>query len=507
MAPGEDDDRADEGTAFMAGAAATRPALFREPSVRGLAVLAASFCCLFGGWVPMETLLSTYEGALGYLSMTLVYLAVIPGSFFTPWVLARTGDARVAMALAAAPYTAFAAALLAMELGYFTRGELLLPCAVGVGLGCGVLWGSQGVLIKQFSLLHDHARPGGGGSLGLFTGVGQGSSNLGGLLALFISSVLSQLRLERRALYLVLFLLLAAGNTLLFLLPDAAGLLRTNLGHQPGPGGGGGSSVGAIPRLLRASPALRWLQFAMLSHGYANAFMSGSFTADVIAPTLGEGWIGHVMAVRGLAAVLSGVAFGHLSDRVGRFRTYMLSLSCEGVLALFCTLGSFSGSAGPGGGGPPFALVFVLVVFMGVGNTGSQTMMKAIIGDLFDDVQTVRWTPLHAAPQAHASVSVLRMVSLRVLATGATARASGCRPTCFGPPSRAPRASSWARPSASAPRRLVCWSFGSERGSARWLLAAPFVQVMILGNCFIDILMLVVDFVSCPRALLHHFCE
>ena len=38
----------------------------------GLGVGGRSVCCLFGGWVPLETLLSTYEGALGYYSLMLV---------------------------------------------------------------------------------------------------------------------------------------------------------------------------------------------------------------------------------------------------------------------------------------------------------------------------------------------------------------------------------------------------------------------------------------------------
>ena len=394
----------DEGAALMGGAAVVPPATrrsgcgwLREPSVGGLVVVVLSFCCLFGGWVPLETLLSTYEGALGYYSLMLVYLAVIPGSYFAPWAMARTGDARKAMALSALPYVCFAAALLAMECGFFRRGELLLPCAVGVGLGCGVLWGSQGVLIKQFSMLHDlsHPNPDGRGSLGLFTGVGQASSNVGGLLALFGSSVLSQLKLQRRTLYLVLFLLLAVGNVLLLLLPNAAKLLRTHpraKAHpEAGKAKGGSSSAGAIPRLLRRSLVLRWLQLPMASHGYANAFMSGSFTADIIAQKLGEEWVGHVMATRGVAGVLSGVALGRLSDRYGRFRCYLISLSCEGVLAIACSLGGFGAEGAAeaeGGAGRPFTTVFALVLFMGVGNTGSQTMMKAIIGDLFDAEET-----------------------------------------------------------------------------------------------------------------------
>jgi hypothetical protein len=30
-----------------------------------------------------------------------------------------------------------------------------------------------------------------------------------------------------------------------------------------------------------------------LSSGYANAFMSGSFTLDVVTPTLGPAWVGY----------------------------------------------------------------------------------------------------------------------------------------------------------------------------------------------------------------------
>ena len=89
--------------------------------------------------------------------------------------------------------------------------------------------------------------------------------------------------------------------------------------------------------------------------------------------------------------MLSGVALGRLSDRYGRFRCYLISLSCEGVLAIACSLGGFGAEGAAeaeGGAGRPFTTVFALVLFMGVGNTGSQTMMKAIIGDLFDAEET-----------------------------------------------------------------------------------------------------------------------
>ena len=70
--------------------------------------------------------------------------------------------------------------------------------------------------------------------------------------------------------------------------------------------------------------------------------MAGSFTADIIATNLGAEWIGFVMAMRNVAGVISGVALGKLSDKIGRYRCYLLSLSCEGVLAVYCCFGAFA---------------------------------------------------------------------------------------------------------------------------------------------------------------------
>jgi len=390
-----------------------------DPAVVGLLILASSFCLLFAGWIPMELLLTTFKGEMGYYSLMTVYIFVVPGSFFAPWVMARVGDVRCSMLLAAAPYTAFSAALLGMESGICTHGELLYPCAVGVGLGCGVLWGSMGVLAKQFSNAYDITRkvrvldralaedsmvktvaqP--DGSLGLFMGVGTSSAQVGGLLALFGSSVLAQLEISRRALMLTLLLSLSLGNVLLLAMPNACALLRQRqcqlqqhssvllLGPQSsGDADGDGErprvSMLAIPRLLRQSRGLCCLIPCMLSGGYANAFMNGSFTAKIISHSLGEQWVGYVMALRGLAAVMSGVVLGRLSDRIGRYQCFLLSLSCEGVPALYCCIGSFP-TAGVGNEDWSRLLIFGLGIFMGVGNAGSQTLLRSIFGDMFDE--------------------------------------------------------------------------------------------------------------------------
>lgn len=218
-----------------------------------------------------------------------VYMAVVPGSFVAPWVMARTGS-RGSMFVASVPYTCFAGALVLKELGVFARGELVYVAAVGVGLGCGVLWGSQGVLLKQFSQAYDIGRvvrapPSEGGkqkeeqqrgSLGLFNGIGQSAAPGGGLLALVLSSVMARLELGKLALYTSLFISLLLGNLLLFALPDAQLLLAKRrrqqrahrsiyAGSDPAESATEAASILAIPRLLSSSRSLCFLQPCFMS--------------------------------------------------------------------------------------------------------------------------------------------------------------------------------------------------------------------------------------------------
>lgn len=396
-----------------------------DPSIHGLVVVTLCFTLLFAGWVPMENLLSTYEGDLGYYCLMTVYLAVVPGSFVAPWIMARAGP-RSSMFIAAVPYTCFAGALVLKELGIGTRGEVLYPCAVGVGLGCGVLWGSQGVLLKTFSeafdisqILCTRSKP--TGSLGLFNGIGQAAAPGGGLLALIGSSLMEQFEIGRRTLYTSLFVSLAVGNVLLFAMPDAKQLLqqRRSQLHELGqnsvyctdgdhlsPPAQPPVSVLAIPRLLLRSRVLRYLQPCFCSGGYANAFMAGSFTADIVAKHLGSEWIGFVMATRNVAGVLSGVCLGRLSDRIGRYRCYLLSLSCEGVLAIYCCVGSLTESSTTTvPREQAIFTIFLLVAFMGVGNAGSQTLLRSIQGDEFDETEV--GTALSAGSVSASSCQVL----------------------------------------------------------------------------------------------------
>ena len=110
--------------------------------------------------------------------------------------------------------------------------------------------------------------------------------------------------------------------------------------------------------------------------------MAGSFTKDVVASSLGAEWVGYLMALRNLAGVASGVLLGRWSDSVGRFPCYLLALSCEGVMAVAMVSGFWRTVPER-----QHAMLLVLATFQGIGNVGSYTLLRALMGDLFEGAE------------------------------------------------------------------------------------------------------------------------
>jgi hypothetical protein len=61
-----------------------------------------------------------------------------------------------------------------MEFGLGVKGQLMVPCGVGVGLTCSALWSGMGVYVKEQSRVYDAVRNvdsnTNGNSLGMFNG-------------------------------------------------------------------------------------------------------------------------------------------------------------------------------------------------------------------------------------------------------------------------------------------------------------------------------------------------
>ena len=211
------------------------------------------------------------------------------------------------------------------------------------------------------------------GSRGLFSGAGGAGTPVGALLALSGTSLLMQHAVSNASIMLCLFCCLLLGNILLFAVPAVPSspkpdeksehFSETTAETQP-------VSFWAIPQLWMASPQLRLLMCCTSASGYANAFMSGSFTKDIVGPSLGSAWIGYVLATRNLLGLLSGVLLGRLSDHTpGRYPCYLIALSCEGVMSWSIATGVWKTIASSDS--EQRAVLFVLAGFMGVGNMGS----------------------------------------------------------------------------------------------------------------------------------------
>ena len=84
-------------------------------------------------------MISTYYQKLGYYSMALVYFGIGPGALLAPKIISKFGP-RLSMALGCTTYTLYSVAHLLMEYGIGTKGQLLLPAGIGVGLACSTLW-------------------------------------------------------------------------------------------------------------------------------------------------------------------------------------------------------------------------------------------------------------------------------------------------------------------------------------------------------------------------------
>ena len=139
----------------------------------------------------------------------------------------------------------------------------------------------QGLYLVQLSQAYDRLSPAGAaGSMGLFSGAGGAGTPIGGLLALVGSSLLMQGGTTNATIMLLLFAILALGNLLLLALPAVP--------HSPTPPHSDAvqepeTAPGfEIPQLLASSRQARLLMVCTMSSGYANAFMSGSFTLEVV---------------------------------------------------------------------------------------------------------------------------------------------------------------------------------------------------------------------------------
>ena len=290
-----------------------------------------------------------------------------------PAIIGRLGPVR-ALFFAQTTYVLFAAANFLLECGYFLRGQLLLPAALGVGLTCSTLWAAQGMYVNNISQRYDALREGDGNSLGLFNGICSAAVTTGMLTGLSASSVLLRRSVDPRKLYAGLLALLAVGNALLLTLPA----FRPVEKEEPKEREGVLASLVSVPALIWRSRPAKKIAVFNVSRGLSFAFATGAFATDAVAVSLGAEWVGYIMGLRNGASAVGAILLGGLSDRIGRASVFIGS-----AVAQACFFGFFCFSATVKPGGNLFAPLFALSALYGFSNGGTNSSTQALIPELF----------------------------------------------------------------------------------------------------------------------------
>ena len=366
-----------------------------------IVVVSGAFLLLFSAYNALQNVAtSLFPAGLGNASLGILYIAAALGVFLAPAAVDELGT-RVTMLVGAACYVAYLACLVRIVPG------VVLGMSVVIGLGAAVLWVALGEFVKENSDVRSYGR-----NNGLFWSIFQLNNIVGNLGTYFVFPLLSNSEL-----FAGFAVVGAVGTALLALLrkpalDDAA----TSLGGAIGGGDDGGSddvaalggvmlrvngegaaaariarcargrracvSMAATARLLFTLDSALLLPMYAFS-GFELAFWTGEFT-QLLTPAV----IGLVLAFSGVGEVAGGLAFGRLSDSLGRSASIGLgALLYAGGLGLTAWIRA-SGGGLPGGGagvsaaGAPLAAYAAALLF-GLGDSAFNTNLYAIISQVY----------------------------------------------------------------------------------------------------------------------------
>jgi MFS family permease len=134
---------------------------------------------------------------------------------------------------------------------------------------------------------------------------------------------------------------------------------------------------------LVACPCMRALVPSFVASGCLQSFIFGTFTADIIKPSLGTTQIGYVMSVYGLVQLLVLFCFGAAGDRLGK--AYIAYIGYSGAIFLFCAyhvvtnLFSMSWLRAHAG------LVYTSSALFAVADCSLYLFMKVMVSSLYPD--------------------------------------------------------------------------------------------------------------------------
>ena len=380
-----------------------------------IVLVSLAFLFLFSAYNALQNVAtSLFPPGLGNSSLGILYIAAALGIFLAPAAVDELGT-RVTMLGGAACYVAYLACLVHIV------PDVVLSMSVVIGLGAAVLWVALGEFIKENSDLHSYGR-----NNGLFWSIFQLNNIVGNLGTYFVFPLLSNSEL-----FAGFAVVGAVGTAMLAFLRKPALAEALSLGGAIGggdnvaPGGlmlrindkgeseepvGGACcargrracvSMVATARLLFTLDSALLLPMYAFS-GFELAFWTGEFT-QLLTPAV----IGLVLAFSGIGEVVGGLAFGRLSDSLGRSASIGLGAALyAGGLGLTAWIRE-SGGGQPGGGGGAFAAgapisAYAAALLFGLGDSAFNTNLYAIISQVYGPqvAATVATAGVHADADA-----------------------------------------------------------------------------------------------------------
>jgi MFS family permease len=303
--------------------------------------LSTSFFLIFFAYSTTQNLESSLiPGKLGYWSLAALYASFCVSSLFIASPIANLLPPRFALLIGGAAYIPLTAANL------YPRWATLIPAAVVLGCGAGVLWTAQGSYLTAAASNYARSKnkeP--KSAMGLFTGIFfsifQLTQVVGNLVAGCIFMFGGQDQDQARNILFYVFLGVAAGGVLLFLtlgrevtdkerrggeINQRLLVERQGVNSEVAPRG---SVLGRVfgnafdvLRLLR-DPRMFLMVPVCIYSGMEQSFVPGDFNADIVKQAKGLEWIGFVMAVYGAFDALASVLLGRMADVVGK-RLYLV---------------------------------------------------------------------------------------------------------------------------------------------------------------------------------------
>eukprot|EP00762_Andalucia_godoyi_P001011 ANDGO_02033.mRNA.1 UNC93-like protein 3 len=318
-------------------------------------LLGFSFMILFSAFNTTQSYMTTLNASLGFISLSVLYGVFSLCVFIAPAVESRLGS-RLSIILGGVTYALYVGASIQPD------ARILIPASVLIGFGASILWTGQG----HFITLNSTAANVGTHS-GIFWAFFQCNAIIGNVLA---ASLLESGQ-SPSVVFTILFIMAGVGVFFMafFRQPKRVGVFAdANAKDLEKP------SIKLL--LLSVFSLLRTKLFLQLSglflfSGFSQGFMFGRFP-----PIMGKSWIGWVMATLGAAEALGSVAYGKMSDNASigtRKCLYIASVFWMIALVFVLTIGSWAPAS-----------YFFAAIFMGLGDSGFNTQISAILSAIYD---------------------------------------------------------------------------------------------------------------------------